>query len=112
MRYAIAISLFLQQLTLETWGLCVFSAKCDVILRFRRISFNMPQGLRMPRLLYLDSGIEIHTCTAKMSARGGWGELYHYSVFALLEFYWNVYISFFFLASNGSPIQNLVHTNS
>ena len=46
-----------------------------------------------------------------MSAWGGWGELYHYSVFALLEFYWNVHISFL-IASNGSPIQNLGHTNS
>ena len=43
----------------------------------------------------------MHTCTAKISAWEGWGELYHYSVFALLDF-----------ASNGSPIQNLVHTNS
>ena len=40
----------------------------------------------MPRYLDLDLGIWIHTCTAKMSARGGWGELYHFSVFALLEF--------------------------
>ena len=39
-----------KQLTLETWGLWIFSAKCDVILRFRWISFNMPQGfMRMPR---------------------------------------------------------------
>ena len=30
----------------------------------------------------------MHTCTAKMSAFGG-----HYSVFALLEFYWNVHFS-------------------
>ena len=35
--------LFLQQLTLETWGLWIFSAKCEIILTFRRISFNMPQ---------------------------------------------------------------------
>ena len=42
--------LFLQQLTLEKVGLWIFSAKCDVIFRFRRISFNMPQGfMRMPR---------------------------------------------------------------
>ena len=42
--------LFLQQLILETWGLWIFSAKCDVILIFRRISFNMPQGfMTMPR---------------------------------------------------------------
>ena len=41
---------FLQQLTLETWGFWIFSTKCDVILRFRRISFNMPQGfMRMSR---------------------------------------------------------------
>ena len=65
----------------------------------------MPQScMRMPRLL--DLGIGIHTCTAKMSASGGWGK----SVFALLDFYWNVHISVF--ASNGSPIQNLVHTTS
>ena len=57
---------FLHQLTLETWGLWIFSAKCDVILRFGRISFNMPQGfMRMPRLLDLDLGLGIHTCTAK-----------------------------------------------
>ena len=36
--------LFLQQLTLETWGLWIFSSKCNVSLRFRQISFNMPQG--------------------------------------------------------------------
>ena len=41
----------------------------------------------------------MHTGTAKMSAWGGWGELYHYSVFALLEFYWNVHISLFKLLS-------------
>ena len=35
MRYAIVLSFLLQQLTLETWGLCIFSAKCDVILRFQ-----------------------------------------------------------------------------
>ena len=76
--------LFLQHLTLETWGLWIFSAKCDVILRFRRISFNMPQGFMcMPRQLDLNLGIGIHTCTAKMYVRGGCGELYHYSVFAL-----------------------------
>ena len=35
----------------------------DVILRFRRFSFNMPQGfMRMPRLLDFDLGIGIHTC--------------------------------------------------
>ena len=28
-----------------TWGLWIFSAKCDVILRFRWISFNMPEVL-------------------------------------------------------------------
>ena len=47
-----------------------------------------------------------------MSALGGWGELYHYSMFAQLEFYWNVHSSYILIASNGSPIQNLVHTNS
>ena len=51
--------------------------------------------MRMPRKLDLDLGKGIHTCTAKMSAWGGWGELYLYSVFALLEFYWNVHISLF-----------------
>ena len=56
---------------METRGLWIFSAKCDVILRFRRICFNMPQGfMRKPRKL--DLGIGLHTCTAKMSARGGW----------------------------------------
>ena len=40
-----------------------------------------------------------------MTAWGGWGELYHYSVLECSYF-------FFFFASNGSPIQNLVHTNS
>ena len=34
--------------------------------------------------------------TAKMYAWGGWGELNHYSVFALLVFYWNVQISLLF----------------
>ena len=29
----------------------------------------------------------MHTCTAEMSDWGGLGELYHYSAFALLEFY-------------------------
>ena len=33
-------SIFLQHQTMETWGLWIFSAKCDVILRFRWISFN------------------------------------------------------------------------
>ena len=48
-----------------------------------------------------------------MSAWGGCGELRHYSVFAQLEFYWNVHRNQFpFLASTGSPIQNLVNTNS
>ena len=37
----------------------------------------------------------MHTFTAKMSAWGGWDELYHYSVFALLGFYRNVHISFY-----------------
>ena len=64
----------------------------------------------MTRYLDVDLGIGIHTRIAQMSDWGGWGELYHYSVFALLEFYSNVHISFF--SSNGSPIQNLVHTNS
>ena len=45
--------LFLQQLTLETWGLWVLSAKCDVILRFGRISsiiIFMAHGfMRVPR---------------------------------------------------------------
>ena len=49
----------------------------------------------MPRKLDLDLGTGIHTCIAKMSAWGGWGKFYHYSVCALLEFYWNVHISFF-----------------
>ena len=41
---------FFQHLTLETWSLGAFSAKCDEILRFRWISFNMPQGfMRIPR---------------------------------------------------------------
>ena len=81
MCYAIVLSFFLQQLTLETW---VFSSKCDVIFRFRRISFNMPKAFkRMPRKLDLDLVVGIHTCTAKMSAWGGQDELYHYSVFAL-----------------------------
>ena len=44
----------------------------------------------------LDLGIGIHTCTAKMSAWGGCDELYHYAVFALLEFYWNVHNSLLF----------------
>ena len=70
--------LFLQQLTpqltLETWGLWIFSAKCDVILKFRRISFNMSQGfMRMPCYLDLDLIIGIHTCTAKLSACWGGG---------------------------------------
>ena len=56
----------------------------------------MPQGFtRMPRKLDLDLRIWIQTCTAKMSAWGGWGDLYHYLVFALLEFYWNMHISFY-----------------
>ena len=63
-------------------------------------------------LIDLDLGIWIQTRTAKMSAWGGCGEIYHYSVFALLELYWNVHIFFyFFFASNGSRIQSLVHTN-
>ena len=33
---------FLQHLTLETWNLWILSAKCDKILRFKWISFNMP----------------------------------------------------------------------
>ena len=42
--------ILLQQLTLETWVIWIFSAKCGVILRFRLISFNIPQGfLRMSR---------------------------------------------------------------
>ena len=42
--------LFLQQLTMEAWGLWIFSSKGDVILRFRRISFDMLQGfMRLPR---------------------------------------------------------------
>ena len=36
------VFVFLQHLTLETWDLWIFSAKCDVILRFRWVSFNMP----------------------------------------------------------------------
>ena len=92
MRYAIVLSSFFTTINPGD----MFSAKCDVILRFRQISFNMPQGLmRMPHKLDLDLGKGIHTCTAKMSAWGGWGELYLYSVFALLEFYWNVHISLF-----------------
>ena len=49
----------------------------------------------LPRYLDLNLGILIHTCTAKISALRGWGELYHYLVFALLDFCWNVNISFF-----------------
>ena len=46
--YAIVLSFFTKK-PLETWGLWIFSIKCDVILRSRRISFNMPQGfMRMP----------------------------------------------------------------
>ena len=62
----------------------------------------------MPRKLDLDLGIWIHTCTAKMYTWGAWGEFYRNSVFALLEFYWNVHDSVL-IASNGSSIQNLVH---
>ena len=46
-----------------------------------------------------------------MSAWGGRGELYHYSVFAQSEFIGMCIFPYYF-ASNGSPIQNLVHTNS
>ena len=53
----------------------------------------------------------VHTCTAIMFAWEGCGELYHYSVFALLEFI-GMCIFPFLIAPNGSPIQNLVHTNS
>ena len=56
MRYRIGL-IFLQHLTLpsETWGLLIFSGKCDVILRFRWTSFNMPIGfMRIPRELDLD----------------------------------------------------------
>ena len=28
----------------ETWGLWIFSGQCDVILRFRWTSFNLPIG--------------------------------------------------------------------
>ena len=52
----------------------------------------------MPRKLELDLGIRIHTCTAKMSAWGGCVELYHHSVFALLEFYLNVHFALFLLS--------------
>ena len=51
--------------------------------------------MRMSLKLDLDLGLGILTCIAKMSAWGGWGELFHYSVFVLLEFYSNVHISFF-----------------
>ena len=38
------------KLIFTTWGLWTFSAKCDVILIFRLISFNIPQFfMRMPR---------------------------------------------------------------
>ena len=57
-------------------------------------------------LIRLDLGIGIHTYTARMSAWGGSGELYHYSVFALLEFYWNVHVSFFKLL----PMDHLFRT--
>ena len=41
-----------QHLTLETWNLRIFLAKCDEIHRFRWIRFNMPQGfLRFSRQL-------------------------------------------------------------
>ena len=91
---------FLQQLTLETCGLWTFSENSGVILRFRRISFNMPQGfMRMPRYLDLDLGLGIHTRIAKMSDWGGRGEFYHYSLFALECAY-----IFPFFASNGSTI--------
>ena len=35
--------LFLQQFTLETWDLWIFSAKCDVIFRFRRMFQYAPR---------------------------------------------------------------------
>ena len=61
MRYAVVLSLF----TIINPGECslwIFSAKCGVIFRIRRISFNMPKGfMRMPHLLDLDLGIGIHT---------------------------------------------------
>ena len=50
----------------------IFSAKCDVILRFRRISFNMPQGFII-RFRFRNRD----------------------SVFALLEFYCNVHRNLF-----------------
>ena len=91
MRYATVLSFLFTTINPGDMGPLVFLAKCDVIIRFRRISFNMSQGFRpMPRLLGLDLGKGMHTCTAKMSALGG-----HYSVFALLEFYWNVRFPFF-----------------
>ena len=75
--------LFYKKLTLETWGLWIFSTKCEVIFRFGRISFNMPYGfMRMPH--QLDLGIGIHTCTAEMSVCGSW---VNFSVIALLQFY-------------------------
>ena len=43
MRYVIVLSFFLQHLTLVTRGLWIFYTKCDVILRFRWIGFNMPK---------------------------------------------------------------------
>ena len=68
MRFAIVLSFF-QHLTLDTWSLMILSAKCDEILRFRWICFNLPQGfMRIPRSLDLVWGIGIHT--AKMFAWG------------------------------------------
>ena len=44
MRYAIVLSFSLQQFSPGDMGPWIFSAKRDVILRFRQISFNMPKG--------------------------------------------------------------------
>ena len=45
-----------------------------------------------------------------MSSWGGSGELYHYSVFARFESYWNVHVSFF--CFQWITLQNLVYSNS
>ena len=97
---------FLQHPTLETWNLWIFSAKCDLdgsvsicprfYAHFSLIRFRLRNG-------------DTYGYTfVKMSSWGGGGELYHYSVFARLESYWNVHISFF--ASYGSPWLNLIST--
>ena len=45
-----SFKLFFITINPEDMGLWIFSTKCDVILRFRRFSFNMPHGFMcMPR---------------------------------------------------------------